>query len=101
MPKNFASAPGGGPTPIAKVSEKMIRNPHLKLKKNRNFRFFSTANKDFVPVGVGAGGERSTYFSSAPSAPIFLNRNSKLKLKLYDFFFLLLFLSLWSLCDNV
>ena len=87
MPKNFASAPGGGPTPIAKVSEKMIRNPHLKLKKNRNFRFFSTANKDFVPVGVGAGGERSTYFSSAPSAPIFLNRNSKLKLKLYDFFF--------------
>ena len=53
-----------------------------------------------MPVGVGAGGERSTYFSSAPSAPIFLNRNSKLKLKLYDFL-LLLFLSLWSLCDNV
>jgi hypothetical protein len=100
MPKISRALPRGGPTPIAKVSEKNDPKPLSQVEKNRIFRFFSTANKDFVPVGVGAGGERSTYFSSAPSAPILLNRNSKLKLKLYDFF-LLLFLSLWSLCDNV
>ena len=101
MPKISRALPRGGPTPIAKVSEKTDPKPLSQVeKKTDNLDFFATANKDFVPVGVGAGGERSTYFSSAPSALIFLNRNSKLKLKLYDFL-LLLFLSLWSLCDNV